>query len=496
MPSGYPCGAPVVESCYDPPVDTSRYRALFVDEARRLVSQAEVVLARPLQDGDAQTLMRLFHTFKGMSATMGFEAMTLLAHVLEDVFEAVRQQRVAGDAPALQLARDGVEQIVRQIDQVVIGEEPSPATALEHRARAFLRTSGTTAFTLLLPAADEEADGTERPRGASASDALSEVMAASTRLRGLVPDDDRVRAEVDRVQSAARRLYAALAELRQVTFDSVVPPLRRQVRSVATLFGKEVRLDVRGEGTLIDPVLLSALQGTFVHLVTNAIIHGVENPEDRSARGKPVVALLQLTAERNGAMISIIFTDDGRGFDADALRLAAGVERGDPVELAMRPGVSTASAVGLHAGRGQGLGAVRATIEAQGGKMTVTTIAGRGTRFRLDLPAKVELRELTLIQLDGFTFAVPSRALDESAPTPAANQTFLYLRDGRRLNIERLVGTVEALVSPPPFPINRLPQVTGSTLAPDGSVLFVLDPSSLATGVGPVLPLLPVGGLN
>ena len=298
------------------------------------------------------------------------------------------------------------------------------------------------------------------------------------------------------MHSAARRLYTALAELRQVTFDSVMPPLRRQVRSVAALYGKEVRLDVRGEGTLVDPVLLSALQGAFVHLLTNAIIHGVEAPADRAACGKPGVALLQLTAERNGASISIIFTDDGRGFDLEALRFAAGVDNGDAVELAMRAGVTTASEVGLHAGRGHGLGAVRATIEAQGGKMTVTTIPGRGTRFRLDLPAKVELRELTLIQLDGFTFGVPSRALDETAPAPTANQTFLYLRDGQRLDIDRLVGTVEALVSPPPFPISRLPQVTGSTLAPDGSVLFVLDPWSLASGVAAVAPEMPAGGLN
>lgn len=463
-------------------VDTSRYRALFVDEARRIVAQAETVLGRPLQDSDPQTLMRLFHTLKGMSATMGYAAMTLLAHVLEDVFEAVRQQRVPGDAPALQLARDGIEIFSRQIDQVVIGEEPSPATALEHRARAFLRTSGTTAFTLLLPSAEEDPDGTERPRGASASDALTEVLAASTRLKTLIPDDDVVRAEVDRLQSASRRLYAALAELRQVTFDSVVPPLRRQMRSVAALYGREVRLDVRGDGTLVDPVLLSALQGTFVHLVTNAIIHGVEDPEERQARGKPVVGLLQLTVERNGGEISIIFTDDGRGFDTEAIRFAAGVDRGDPVELAMRPGVSTASEIGLHAGRGQGLGAVRATVEAQGGKLTVTTLVGRGTRIRLDVPAKVDLRELTLIQLGGLTFAIPSRALEDRPG--GASATSLFLRDGRRITVDRLVGTVEALVSPPPFPISRLPQVTGSTLAPDGSVLFVLDPSSLSSGLG------------
>ncbi len=468
-----------------PSVDTSRYRALFVDEARRIVAQADVVLGRPLLEEDYKTLMRLFHTLKGMSATMGYASMTLLAHGLEDVFEAVRQQRVPGDAPALQLARDGMETISRQIDQVVIGEEPSPATALEHRARAFLRTSGTTAFTLLLPSADDEdADGTERPRGASASDALTEVLAASTRLRTLVPDDDGVRAVVDRLQSASRRLYAALAELRQVTFDSVVPPLRRQVRSVAALYGREVRLDVRGDGTLIDPVLLSSLQGPFVHLVTNSIIHGIETPEERAASGKPVIGLIQLTAERKAAEISIIFTDDGRGFDTEAIRFAAGVDKGDPVELAMRPGVSTATEVGLHAGRGQGLGAVRATVEAQGGKLTVTTLAGRGTRIRLDLPAKIELRELTLIQLGGLTFAVPSRALEERSAGAGTNA--LYMKDGRRLTVDRVVGTVEALVSPPPFPISRLPQVTGSTIAPDGSVLFVLDPSSVSAGLGGV----------
>lgn len=454
-------------------MDTSRYRGLFVVEAQRVVSQAEAVLAHPLADADAQTLMRLFHTLKGMSATMGFAAITLLAHALEDVFEAVRQHRVHGDAAALQLARDGVAAIAGQIAQVVIGEDPSPAAALEQRARAFLRTSGTTAFTLLMPVTEpDEPETTERPRGASASDALTDVMAASTRLRSLVSDDPRVLAEVERIQAASRRLYGALAELRTVTFDTVVPLLRRHLRTVAVAYGRDARLEVRGEYTAVDPVLLSSLQGALVHLLTNAVIHGIEVPSERVRAGKPPTGLLRLTVERTGAEISFIFTDDGRGFDGAALRAAARVTAGDPVELAMRPGISTAAQVAVHAGRGQGLGAVRASVEAQGGTMTVTTVPGRGARFRIDLPAAVELKDLALLRRNGTTWAVPAGAL-------AGLRAPVRLRDGRPLAVDQLVGTVQALISPPPFPINLLPVVTGATVAPDGSVLLVLDPSSL-----------------
>ena len=445
-----------------------------------MVSTAQSVLSRPLQDGDAPALMRVFHTLKGMSATMGFGGMTLLAHALEDVFEAVRVGRVAGDSAALRLAREGVDAMDAQIEQVALGQEPSPATALEERARAFLRTSGTTAFTLLAPEHDEDAEATERPRGAHASDALTEVMAAATQLRVLVPDDARVAATLDRLQAASRRLYTALAELRTVNFETVLPPLRRHVRSVAALYGREVSLEVRGEAVAVDPVLLGGLQGALVQLLTNAIIHGIESPEERLRVGKLRAGLLQLTAERTPQRITVVLTDDGRGFDVDALRTAADQDHGDAVDIAMRSGVSTASTLGLHAGRGQGLGAARATVEAQGGTMTVTMTPGRGARFQLDLPAADELCELVLVERDAQTFALPAAAF---SPTPAADPCLL-LRNGQSLAVDRMVGTVEALVSLPPFPINLLPVVTGTTIAPDGSVLFVLDPAGLnPTGI-------------
>ena len=440
-----------------------------------MVSSAQSMLSRPLQDGDAQALMRVFHTLKGMSATMGFAGMTLLAHALEDVFEAVRVGRVAGDSAALRLAREGVDAMDAQIEQVAAGVEPTPATALEDRARAFLRTSGTTAFTLLPPKEDEDAEATERPRGAQASDALTEVMAAATQLRALVPKDARVAATLDRLQGASRRLYTALAELRTVSFETVLPPLRRHVRSVAALYGREVRLEVRGEAMAVDPVLLGGLQGALVQLLTNAIIHGIESPEERLRIGKLRTGLLQLTAERTPQQITVVLTDDGRGFDVDALRMAADQQHGDAVDIAMRSGVSTASTLGLHAGRGQGLGAVRATVEAQGGTMIVTMTPGRGARFQLDLPAADELCELVLFERGAHTFAVPATALSGSAVSDGG----IRLHTGDVVTIDRVVGSVEALVSLPPFPINLLPVVTGTTIAPDGSVLFVVDPAGL-----------------
>lgn len=458
-----------------------------------MVSQAQGVLSRPLQDGDAQALMRVFHTLKGMSATMGFAGMTLLAHALEDVFEAVRVGRVAGDSAALRLAREGVDAMDAQIDAVVLGVEPTPATALEVRARAFLRTTGTTAFTLLPPSEDDDREASERPKGAHASDALTEVMAASTQLRALVPDDARVTATLDRLHVASRRLYTALAELRTVSFETVLPPLRRHVRSVAALYGRDVRLEVRGESVAVDPVRVAGLQGALVQLLTNAIIHGIEAPEERVRCGKLRTGLLQLTVERTPQKLRLVLTDDGRGFDVEALRTAADQDHGDPVDIAMRSGVSTASTIGLHAGRGQGLGAVRAAIEAQGGTMTVTMTSGRGASFQLDLPAADELCDLVLLEQGAQTFALPVAALVAVGAVPRLSEGRLLLRDGRSLVIDRVVGTVEALVSLPPFPISLLPLVTGTTIAPDGSVLFVLDAACLnPLGLNP-LGLNPLG---
>lgn len=458
-------------------------------EARRRVAEGQAALDAPGPLSErANTLHRAFHTLKGMSAQMGVEPIALLAHALEDVCEALQKGGVAHAEDLRGLLMEGFEAIGQQVRAVEEGVDPLPAAELEERVRAQLRSSASTDFRLLdVPAPEVE----EEPSGPGADPALAavaEILAACTRL-GELAGGGPAQSQVQRIERAARALYARLAEARQVTFGTIVPALRRQIRVVGAAAGKEVALDVLGEDVRVDPDILMALQGALAHLLSNAVMHGIEDREARRAAAKPRVGQILLTVQRTGERLVMSLSDDGRGFDLDALREAAcrrDADVDDAIALARLAGVSTMRGVARHAGRGQGLGAAWYLVESVGGTIEAETVPGAGARFRLEVPALSQLEELTLIEASGQLLAVPARHLadagfDPDAPPllglPVDGPTAITVRGGRRYRVDRVVGTVQALVSTPPFPLNLLPRVSGTTVAPDGRILFVVQPA-------------------
>lgn len=471
-------------------MDRNRYRALYVTEVRRRIAEGEAVLAagRPLA-ADADALYRVFHTLKGMSAQMGYAPLALLAHSLEDACAALRRGDASDDAELRGVVAEGFSTLARQVAVIEEGGDPVPDSALEERVRAQLRSAASTGFRLLdLPAAEPEAPAEAAPGVDRGLAAVAELLAASTQLRALAGGDPALLALVRRIDLASRALYGRLVESRLVSFATVVPPLRRRVRGLCAAEGKDARLEVRGEDVQVDPEVLGALQGVLAHLVSNAVAHGIEPRGVRRSAGKPRVGELLLAVERRGERLVVTLSDDGAGFDLARLQAATGdFAEHDAVALAMRPTVSSREAVALHAGRGEGLGAARHLVESLGGTLQVETVPGAGSRFRIDVPAVAVPQELCLVEAGGHLLAVPTRHLADEATAasretpalcdlPVAGDAALVLRDGAQRRVDRVLGTVDALVAPTPFPLDRLPRVTGTTVAPDGRILFVVQP--------------------
>lgn len=469
-------------------VDTQRYRALFLTEARKTLAQSERLAASDVDlRENAFALFRNFHTLKSMAATMGVAPMVSTAHALEEVFFQAKQGLAELDDRARLLLTDGLETLGRQMSDYELDGEASEAAWLEARIHEFLRSESEKGFALISPEREEPAAEPEAPIGLEMDGALAamgELFAAAARLRELAPEHGGLVGEVARVEAATRAIYDELVRLRQVPFDTVVPWLRRHVRRIAQDRGLTVALEVHGSEVEVDQRVLGALQPVLIHLVQNAIAHGIEAPDERRAAGKPATGRVSLTAERIGQHLHVVVQDDGRGLDLDALRRAARATDGDAVDLALRPGVSTAARVDEVAGRGIGMGVVQGGVERLGGHLSVDSTPGEGAQFTFDVPIHAELVPLAIVEAAGALYALRgARVAPTSIPgspalfgLPVLGATTVRTADGRAVRVDRVLGATESLVNPPPFPLNRVSRIVGTTIAPDGRVVCVFDP--------------------
>lgn len=478
-------------------MDKSRYRSLFLEEARRVLGNAEALLseASSLRE-NANTLMRAFHTLKGMGATMDYAGVTLLAHALEDVAQDIREGHLPPGPGELAILVEGLDGLRRQAALIDAGEDPEPDVELERRIHEHRKSGTTTAFRLLVPLGDDEATQEEplpTPRTEDAAGAVAELLSACGQLRTVAHDaNPGVVREVERLEQAAQAIYARLVELRQVPFGTAVPPLRRQLRILSRQHGREATLETQGEDVLVDAELLAPLQAALIQLLHNALIHGIESPDERMERRKARVGRVHLRVEQSFGTLAVEFADDGRGLDVEALRRAAGDADADAVTLALQAGVSTAAKVDHHAGRGLGLSTVVHGIERLGGTVDLFSAPGRGLRLQIEVPLQSDLTEVLLVDAHRQTLGLLRRHAqpvpgEHPAPPaildlPIEGASVVRIRGLGDVRVDRVIGTVKTLVRPAPWPLSRLPQLAATAVGPDGRILFVVDPAGHAAG--------------
>ncbi len=225
-----------------------------------------------------------------------------------------------------------------------------------------------------------------------------------------------------------RRITAELQRismsLRMVPIKSTFQKLIRLVRDLSRKSGKNVRLEMRGEETEIDRNMVEEIYEPLVHMIRNAVDHGIESPEERERAGKNPQGTIYLTADQKGGNIIIELQDDGRGLNAEKIRQKA-IERGlispdDTLEeraiydLIFHPGFSTKDEVTDVSGRGVGMDVVRRSVEQLRGKLEVSSIPGHGTRFELKLPLTMAIIDGMVICVGSERYVVPTVALRES----------------------------------------------------------------------------------
>jgi chemosensory pili system protein ChpA (sensor histidine kinase/response regulator) len=248
----------------------------------------------------------------------------------------------------------------------------------------------------------------------------SDITEIQSQLSGLVRV---VREDAGGVQRLSGELRSHITRARMVPVGRLFAPFVRMVREASRTVGKAVSLEIRGETVEMDTAIVELMADPLVHLVRNAIAHGIEPEETRRQLGKPPQATLHLGAAHKGGSVYIEVADDGRGIDLEAVSEAA--RRGgfvtaetigrlgerDIVDLIFLPGLTTATSVTTAAGRGVGMDVVRANVGRLGGEIEVQTEAGRGTRFRIRLPLTVAISDALMVRVGSEVLAIPVPAV-------------------------------------------------------------------------------------
>lgn len=515
----------------------------FRIESTDLVQRLETALLSNASDARAlDELFRHAHTLKGAARAVQSDLVGDLAHSMEDVLahhretgeplepievgemlallDAIRRDLAKdGDAPkdapeparrseALRIELDDMESLAGGLHEVEAqaGEvRAAVATAAELRALA----------QKLAHLATNLGDGLASPRLRAGLDELAASLSDHTRT---------LRTASDRMDVELRETTQRAFAMRLVALDEVVPELERVTHDAAAATGRAVRLEARGTDIRIDAQVLAPLRGALVHLVRNAIAHGIETPSERRALGKDETGVVTLRIERRGGRVGIVVRDDGRGLDKEAIVAAARVrgiateaDVADAEALIFAPGLSTARDVTDLAGRGVGLDAVRDAIGACKGTLRVSTRDGHGTTFEVDVPVSltstralvVEGAERTVLIPIDFVRAtrrvstddivsegrgtalvhdgrtIPFRTLEQilgATPDVDAPRVAVILATSRgeiALGVARLHGTREVVLRPLPSALGRHRQFSGASFDRGGVPRLVLDPEGV-----------------
>ncbi|HJQ37722.1 MAG TPA: chemotaxis protein CheA [Thermoanaerobaculia bacterium] len=219
-------------------------------------------------------------------------------------------------------------------------------------------------------------------------------------------------------------LQKSVIEIRMVPVGQIYSKLSRTVRKVARELNKEIELILRGEDTELDKMMVEELTDPLMHIIRNALDHGIEPPDERRAKGKNPVGRVTLNAYQQGNSVVLDVTDDGRGIDPEKIRAVAAerglvgekdvVDQSRAYELMFTAGFSTAATVSEISGRGVGLDVVKKNIQELKGTIDVITHLGEGTTFRISLPITLAIIQALIVDAGGDKFAIPLTSVEES----------------------------------------------------------------------------------
>ncbi len=446
----------------------SRRIASFRQTAYERVSRLNLAWVRYEQGADAALaaeFMREAHTLKGEASLLGFPAIKRVAHHIETIAAPVFDGSTPLDGSLADKVLEGLDLIAMllerapdydapEVAQYVGDEQPAPAAAAPaNRAdsRQALSTDSVRVTTDKLEEIREIVGDLfllhSRSRGFLAELRKARQIALAAQSNAKATAEEKTYAQLGQIlggieavlRDHGRQVGRTATMLESISRDMRMVPIRvlfddypRAVRSLARELAKEVRLEIIGENIQVDRAVLDAIAEPLIHIVRNAIDHGIEAPDDRALAGKPREGLIRVHANLVGSTLRIEISDDGKGIDVESVRRrivelglvsaeqARQLSHDELVSYVFHQGLSTLRTATEVSGRGVGLDVVLKNIEAMGGAVTVSTVLSQGTSLRLQVPISVAVTALLTFRVGSGRYALPATSVASLIETSKA----------------------------------------------------------------------------
>lgn len=534
------------------------YKQLFLSEAGEIIDGLNHALIGLEKDPENPALLRevfrLSHTFKSMAQSMGYEEITKLTHSMENALAVVRSDTQIADKEIVGLLFESVDTLSDLTEN--LQEDASRRIETEpliHRFKAI--THG---------AADDSGElkkdkPREKKRPSLSKDEVQTVRIPLARLDSLMElagelvinrirldqiartiDDPVLNEVVSQMSKLTSRLQEQMMETRLVPLDYIFAPYARLVRDMAVSQEKMVDLIIEGGQIGMDRSIQDEINETLLHILKNAVTHGIESPEEREGKKKPRRGKIKLVARRKRSFVDIELSDDGRGISVKeisdfaikkgivTMKELSSLSREDVVMLITSHGYSKAKKVTEAAGRGVGLNAARVKVESYGGTFNIDTRPDAGTTFTIRLPMTLAIVQTMLVGIGDETYCIPLSFIMEAIKVPkqeiktmegkevishrdgvlplirlretlgfssskfeAANTTnrrgnrgisVVIVETGSRragLAVDRLLGQQDTVIKPLSGILAAIRGASGATILETGKVALVVDVGSL-----------------
>jgi len=583
--------------------DRSQYIKLFKEEAGEYLDRLDEIVVKmekdPTNDEIITEAFRIFHTLKGMAASLGYKEIESISHDLEERLEEIKKygkgvdkgiiDRIFGEIDRLEYLvgkigeedREGLEEriqeggplfikitlkkdielpgaraavIIKRIEEREEIEEIKPSfeeiKAGEMGDTFWVRCANAEGVREMLSTMDgiEEIriEGEEKekrvPKGGVGGirvnvelldylqNVVGELVVSSSQLSVLLKDieEEQNKRVLEAHNSSLKELQNIVTRIRLVPLSLIFNKFPRYVRDLSKELGREVSLDIYGSDIEVDRSLLEGISYPLIHLIRNAVSHGIEPPLVREKAGKVATGRITVSAKRAKGDILIEISDDGKGIDEKEVLLTA-LEKGwvregeidtltkkEILRLLFLPGFTTLNTVSEVSGRGVGLDIVKDIVRSVGGSVNIKTEKNKGTTVSMKMPLSMSIIRVYLIESKGQIFALPMTFVDETIMIPEVTISQLmgkeimllrreilpvyrfsdimkdYSNDKKSkailpcviveienerfaLIVDNFKGSSDAVVKPLPLPLNTIKEYTGITIIGDGKPCLILD---------------------
>jgi two-component system, chemotaxis family, sensor kinase CheA len=527
----------------------------FVAETQEgLDLMEQSLLAMESRSGGAELLDDIFraaHTLKGNATSLELDDLKSFAHAVEDLLDVLREQNAEVSAEVISLLLKAVDELralvvatpagspkltpEQQQLRKQIGSQVASRSQRVIAPKTGAEQSVSAATSLAAPGAANRTLRTDIDKLDRMLNLTGEIVISQGRLRRMIEKlDSKLGRELLEMQGETERLFRDLQDevmrVRLVPIGTMLRQNLRAVRDLANSYSKLARVEVTGGDVEVDTAVLEHLKDAVLHMIRNAIDHGIEPPPIRKKKSKNPCGLIKISAAHVGGYVVVSLQDDGAGLNRAKIlqkaKQSGFFQNANPAsdselyQVLFRPGFSTAESVTELSGRGVGLDVVKRNVEALHGTVEITSEEGRGTTVSIRLPLTLAIIDGFSVQAGSDTYIVPQQYVVECTELPSANGKsgnsgvlnlrgtalpYIRLREvfgqstatARRENIvvvrvgdfqagiavDQLLGGMQAVIKPLGKVFRGVSGIAGSTILGDGKVGLIIDVPGLLQGM-------------